>query len=99
MNDARSVVEKANVWAWAGLVLLTAANIGSAYVRLGILNPTISFTIAAIKAAIVMVVFMQLRRVGKLTRLVAMAGYFWLAILMILMLADFLTRIPVAPPG
>jgi cytochrome c oxidase subunit 4 len=50
----------------------------------------------AVKAALVGLLFMNLRGSGSLMRLAATAGFFWLTILFALTLSDFLMR---AGPG
>lgn len=48
--------------------------------------------IAAVKALLVALVFMRLRRETPLVRLFSAAGLFWLLLLMGLTLTDYLTR-------
>jgi cytochrome c oxidase subunit IV len=55
-------------------------------------NAVVALSIAAIKAAIVAAVFMELRHRGPRTFIFAGAGLFWLGILLWLGLMDFLTR-------
>jgi cytochrome c oxidase subunit 4 len=60
--------------AWAALLLLMLASLGSAYLKLGPWNMVSGLVIAGIKAAIVAWLFMRLREAGPLIRLVAIAG-------------------------
>ena len=60
--------------AWAALLLLMLASLGSAYLKLGPWNMVSGLVIAGIKAAIVAWLFMRLREAGPLIRLVAVAG-------------------------
>jgi cytochrome c oxidase subunit 4 len=52
----------------------------------------IALGIAVAKAALVFIYFMRLRERPGLIRLFALAGFFWLTILMGLTFADFFTR-------
>jgi cytochrome c oxidase subunit IV len=67
-------------------------SLGAAYLPLGPFNVVIGLGIAAVKAALVGLLFMNLKRSGPLMRLVAAAGFFWLVILFALTLSDVLTR-------
>jgi len=80
------------VWTWAALLLLLALTCGSAYLHLGPFNLALNLLIACAKALLVLLVFMDLRRSNPLSRIVAAAGFFWLALLALLSAADFLTQ-------
>ncbi len=58
----------------------------------GFLNTVIALTIAAIKSAMVMLVFMHLRHATKLTWIIAVAGFLWLCIMITFTFSDYLTR-------
>ncbi|MBO4224391.1 cytochrome C oxidase subunit IV family protein [Bradyrhizobium neotropicale] len=78
--------------AWLVLLALLALTVGLSYVPLGNGNAMIALSIAALKAAVVAAVFMELWHRGPRTLIFAAAGLFWLAILLWLGLMDFLTR-------
>jgi cytochrome c oxidase subunit 4 len=59
---------------------------------LGWANDVVALTIAVTKALLVLIFFMHLRYSTRLTVLTAMAGFFWLAILLVLTLNDYFTR-------
>jgi cytochrome c oxidase subunit 4 len=81
------------IWlCWAALVLLLATTTGAAFLPLGRLNLFVALAIAAAKALLVLIVFMELRRSSGLVRAFAVAGFFWLLILLTLTSADYLTR-------
>jgi cytochrome c oxidase subunit IV len=84
-----------------GVVLLglTALTIGLAFVPLGVWNPPIALGIAAIKALLVVWFFMHLRVSHPMTRLAALAGLFWLAILLAGTMDDVVTRGWLPVPG
>ena len=72
-----------------GLTLLT---VGVAFLELGPLNIIIALTIAAAKALLVLLFFMHLRYRSGLIWIVWGAGIFWLMLLLIITLSDYLTR-------
>src|SRR3569833_2858905 len=87
------------IWlCWAGLLLLLALTTGAAFLPLGRLNVAVALAIAVAKALLVLLFFMELRRSTGLARAVAVAGFFWLLILLALTSADYLTRRDVSVP-
>lgn len=74
------------------LMLLLAATVAISEVDLGRGNFIASTVIAATKAMLIMVIFMNLRYSKPLTRLVACAGFFWLAIMFGLSFTDYVSR-------
>jgi cytochrome c oxidase subunit 4 len=83
---------------WFALLALLGLTVFLAYQPLGALNTWIALAIAVIKALIVAAVFMELRESSGLTTAFAVAGLFWLGILLWLSGADFITR-PQFPPA
>ena len=77
---------------FVALMVLLAATIAIAEVDLGRGNFVASTAIAATKAMLIMLIFMNLRYSKPLTRLVACAGFFWLTIMFGLSFADYLSR-------
>ena len=78
--------------AWIALLALLALTIGASFAPLGHVLPFVSYGIAAAKTAIVVWIFMELRGRDGLQRIALATGFAWLAILLILVLADNLTR-------
>ena len=78
--------------AWAALILLMLASLGSAYLKLGPWNMVGGLAIATLKAAIVAWLFMRLRDSGPLIRLVAVAGLGLWSIQIALSSVDYATR-------
>src|SRR5271157_4975912 len=77
----------------AGLLVLTATTVGAAFVNLSPFNPIIALLIATIKATLVVLFFMHVKGASeKLTGAIVVSGFFFLAILLSLSLADYLTR-------
>jgi cytochrome c oxidase subunit 4 len=60
--------------------------------NLGLPGEIISLTIGATKAILVAWYFMNVRRAPATIRLAVLAGYFWLALLLLGTLSDYLTR-------
>ncbi|MGA3105224.1 MAG: cytochrome C oxidase subunit IV family protein [Terriglobales bacterium] len=75
------------------LLILTATTVGAAFINLGPFNPVVALLIATIKASLVVIFFMHVKGASeKLTAAVVVSGFFFLAILLSLSLADYLTR-------
>ena len=74
------------------LLALTALTTAIAFVDLGAMNTVAALAIAVTKATLVVLFFMHVKYSPGLTRIVVVAGFFWLAILLALTLSDFFTR-------
>ena len=74
------------------LLILTALTTAVSFVDLGLGSPVVALTIAVLKAAVVVLFFMHLRYSARLTWVVGGAAVFWLGILLVLTLSDYLTR-------
>jgi cytochrome c oxidase subunit 4 len=77
---------------FAALLLMTALTTWVAFIDLGPMNTVVALAIAVTKMVLVILFFMHVRYSDGLTRIVILAGFFWLAILIALTLSDFLTR-------
>lgn len=55
-------------------------------------NTVVALAIAIFKASLVILFFMHVKYSSNLTRAAVVAGFFWLAILLVLTLSDILTR-------
>lgn len=73
--------------AYLGLMALLALTVGSSFIDLGGFNSALNLAIAAAKAGIIAVLFMQLSQTEPLPRLAVAAAGLWLAILFGLTLA------------
>ena len=82
---------------WAALLALLGTTVFLAYQPLGSFNLAIAMLIAGLKALIVAAIFMELRERGGVMIAFAAAGFFWLAVLIWLAGADFISR-PEFPP-
>jgi cytochrome c oxidase subunit 4 len=74
------------------LLVLTGITTGVAFVDLGPLNTVVALAIAVCKMLLVILFFMHVRYSGPLTKIVIVAAFFWLLILISLTLSDFRTR-------
>ncbi len=74
------------------LLILTGLTTWVAFFDLGLMSPVVALTIAIIKASLVVLFFMHLRWSTRLTWVVGGAGLFWVGILFVLSLSDYLTR-------
>lgn len=88
----RVISERAYYAVFAALLVLTVTTYGAARVDLGHWNTPVGLGIAAGKAALIVIYFMHARYSTRLTRVVIVAGLFWLGILLVLTLSDYLTR-------
>ncbi|HEX3894694.1 MAG TPA: cytochrome C oxidase subunit IV family protein [Rudaea sp.] len=77
---------------WIALLVLLALTAASAYVKLGSFNIVVSMCISIAKTALVMGLFMELRREHGTTIVFAIAGFFWLILLIAPTLSDVVTR-------
>ncbi|HEX8708978.1 MAG TPA: cytochrome C oxidase subunit IV family protein [Pyrinomonadaceae bacterium] len=58
----------------------------------GQLNTIVALTIAVAKATLVVLYFMHVRYSSRLTWVIVVAGFFWLGILFVLTMSDYLSR-------
>jgi cytochrome c oxidase subunit IV len=79
---------------WAALLCLLFLSLSLAYVPMGLFTPTVGIVIAFIKAALVVLLFMELASSKALIKLAALAGLIFVATLFALTLADVLSRVP-----
>jgi cytochrome c oxidase subunit 4 len=86
---------------FGALMVLTLATWLVAQVDLGWANDVVAIGIAVTKATLVLLFFMHVRHSTRMTALTAVAGFFWLAILFGLTIADYASRGAILPfvPG
>src|SRR5262245_17545627 len=84
---------------FAALLGLTALTVAVNMLPLGGLHAPAALLIAGVKAALVLLFFMHLWDSPRLTWVVALSGLLWLALLIGLTMADYLTRDWVRVPG
>ena len=86
------VSPKIYVAIFAALMLGTGITVWAAFQNFHQFNIVIALVIASIKATLVVLYFMHARYSPKRTQLVIVAGIFWLALLLLLTLSDYLSR-------
>jgi cytochrome c oxidase subunit 4 len=83
---------KTYVTVFVTLIGLTLLTTGVAFIDLGPFNTVVALVIAFCKMLLVILFFMDLRHSGGLVRVVLLAGFFWLALLITLTMSDYRTR-------
>ncbi len=86
------VPQKTYLLVFLGLICLTILTTGVAFIDLGPFNTVAALVIAFSKMLLVVLFFMGVRHSGGLIRIVVVAGFFWLALLMVLTMSDYRTR-------
>ena len=79
--------------AYIALIVLTFTTAGLAFINMGRLNAVVAIAIAICKAVLVLLYFMHIRYSPRLMMIVFLVGIFWLGILVVLTMGDYLTRI------
>jgi cytochrome c oxidase subunit 4 len=74
------------------LMLCTYLTVQIAFFDLGRFNIVAALVIAVFKATLVILFFMHAKYSTRLTRAVVIGSVFWLGILLVLTLSDYLTR-------
>jgi cytochrome c oxidase subunit 4 len=77
---------------FAALMVLTALTVWVAFMDLGFLNTLVALGIAIVKATLVVLIFMHVRYGSRLTWVFAISGFFWLLILLVFVMSDYLSR-------
>jgi cytochrome c oxidase subunit IV len=92
-RDAGHVVPvKTYVAVFVALLALLCLTVGLAYVNMGVGNTIVALVIAVIKMLLVILFFMHAFYDRGLTRVVIVAGFLWLSILIVLSCSDVFTR-------
>lgn len=78
---------------FGALLALTLITTGIAFIDLGgVLNSAVALSIAILKAVLVVLFFMHVRYSSRATAVVLTAGVFWMVVLLVLTMSDYLTR-------
>jgi cytochrome c oxidase subunit 4 len=72
---------KSYLFAWLALVVFTAVSFGIDHLHLGSLSTAIALAVAAIKASVVLVIFMHIGREPFPVRFVALLNFAWILLL------------------
>jgi cytochrome c oxidase subunit 4 len=84
---------------FVALLVGTGLTVYVAYFDFGFLNTAIALGVAVAKASLVVWYFMGVRYNTPLTRVVVVAGFFWLFIMFGLGMSDYLSRPWIGVPG
>ena len=87
------------VLVFLALIALTISTVLISKIELGEYNFIVAMTIAVIKASLVVWFFMHVNQSSSMTKLFVGAGLFWLAILLVFVLSDYLSRGWLPRPG
>ena len=74
------------------LMAATVITVVIAFQHLGVLNALVALSIASVKATMVILYFMHVKYSSRLTKLVVVAGFFFLLVLLVLTMADYGSR-------
>ncbi len=87
------VARKTYILVWAALMALMVLTAGLSRINLGEWSTVVALAIAVVKALLVILFFMHVRYEDqKITWVVVLAGFFWLAIMLALDMTDYLSR-------
>ena len=90
--SAHVVPKKIYYGIFAALMVLTLVTVWVSAIDLGPLNTVIALAIAGFKAVLVVLFFMHVKYSTRLTKVAVVAGLYWLGILLVLTLSDYLSR-------
>jgi len=91
-NSHHIVSVKTYLLVFVALLALAAATIGAAFINLQPFNNLVALAIAVTKAVLILSFFMHLKYSSRLTLVVAGMGFFWLIILFVITLGDYMAR-------
>ncbi|HKQ99188.1 MAG TPA: cytochrome C oxidase subunit IV family protein [Pyrinomonadaceae bacterium] len=81
---------------FGALMVCTGLTVAAAFLDLDRVfhgaNTVVALTIAVIKATLVVLYFMHVRYSSRLTWVIVAAGFFWLGIMFVFTIADYMTR-------
>jgi cytochrome c oxidase subunit 4 len=93
MSTTHQIPKVSTLWLVFGALFVgTIITVAIAAFDIGLLNTPLALTIAIAKATLVVIYFMGVRWNTPLTKVVVVAGFFWLLILFGLTMNDYLTR-------
>ena len=79
---------------FAALMVMTGITYAVALINFGneAINTIVALAVAVTKAVLVILFFMHVRYSSRLTWVVVVGGFFWLGIMIVLTLSDYLSR-------
>jgi cytochrome c oxidase subunit 4 len=78
---------------FAALIVLLAITVGATALPTGWWSTPLGLAVAVAKATLIFIFFMRLRSQVPLVRIFALVGFFFLAVMLVLTLADYFTRL------
>ena len=73
-------------------MILTVLTVWVSRIDLGALNTTVAMAIAIVKATVVILWFMHVIHSPRLTWIIVISSFLWLAVMFVLFFADYSTR-------
>ena len=92
MSEAQITSARTYVITWLILLGLLALTLASSFLRLGGMNVVVNLAISFTQATIVLLFSMHLRGAHPTLKIVAASGFFGILLMIVLTLADELTR-------
>ena len=77
---------------FAALLLLTFVTVVVARIDLGPANTLVAMAVAVTKALLVILFFMHVKYGTRMTKLTALAGFVWLALMILMIMSDYYGR-------
>jgi cytochrome c oxidase subunit IV len=99
MSSQHVMPVRTNIVIFIILLVLLFATVGAAYLPLEGWHVPIAMTIATAKAVLIVLFFMHLLYSHRLTMIISVASFLWLAIMVALTLNDYWTRGMLKIPG
>ena len=91
--SAHIVTKKIYIAVWASLMVLTVVTAAVSRIDLKEASAVVALIIATTKASLVVLFFMGVKYISqRMTKVVIVAGLFWLGILIALSMTDYATR-------
>ena len=90
---------KIYVAVFLSLIALTWVTTGVSTIDLGRLNIFVALSIAICKASLVLLFFMHVKYGTRLTKMIVLAGIYWLILLLFIVMMDLWTRGWMGVPG
>jgi cytochrome c oxidase subunit 4 len=81
-----------NLVVFAALMFLLVVTVAAAYTIHGPLGIVVAMAIATVKAVLILMYFMHVKYSSRLQMLFASSAFFWLAIMILITLSDYVSR-------
>jgi len=78
---------------FAALMVLLVLTVAAARIENDLLNTVTAVTIAVTKAVLIIMVFMHVKYSSRMTQVLAVVGFLFLAILIVIVFADYQSRL------